>query len=302
MKYTKLHITSIFVLALVCASVSLSASAQIGVGVDANVNANIKSNVMHDNEMRADAGVRAYGRMNASSTHPEGMRRMGSSSDERMEQRMEKGKSKGDKEVTVRIDALNKLLARINGFKNVSAEGKAALTTSLQAEISAMMDLKARIDTNTSTSSIRDDVKSIGKDYRIFALIIPQAQMAAAADRVGTIVTSINTVVGKLQTRVSANATLKTNATILADIADISAKTADANVQAQTAVSATANLQPDKGDKTVMASNLAKLKDAHAQIQAAQKDLQIAQKDLKDIVSIVKASGDMHVNASSSAK
>ena len=72
--------------------------------------------------------------------------------------------------------------------------------------------------------------------------------------------------------------------TSVSALADMNAKIADANVQAQAAVTETASLQPDNGNATVMASNTATLKDARTKIQTAQQDLVKARQDAGVIV------------------
>jgi hypothetical protein len=67
-------------------------------------------------------------------------------------------------------------------------------------------------------------------------------------------------------------------------LVDFNAKVADGNTQAHAAATEVATLTPDNGDKTVMASNTAALKDAHAKIQTAQKDFVSARADAQTIV------------------
>jgi hypothetical protein len=199
-----------------------------------------------------------------------------------------KAQARADQEITRRIDALNALNTRINAMVKLSASDKSSLSATIQSQLTAMTNLQAQVASDTqadATSSLKIDIQSITKSYRIFALIIPQGAIEAAADRVLDIASSMTALAPQLQARIttaqSAGANMNTSVTALADM---NAKVADANTQANAAVSEIASLQPDNGDTTIMASNTAALKDARTKIQAGQQDLVAARKDAGTIV------------------
>ncbi|MDE2188751.1 MAG: hypothetical protein KGJ35_03435, partial [Patescibacteria group bacterium] len=206
-------------------------------------------------------------------------------------------KNRGDTEIANRIDSLNKLLSRINAMVKVSESTKSNLSTSINTLVSNLTTLKATIDADTSTTSLKTDMQSIVNAYRIYMLVIPQANIAAASDRVLTIAGELNTIAAKIQAANTAN-----NSVAVSALADLSAKTADATTQANAAVSETASLQPDNGNKTVAAANTAALKDARTKIQTAVKDLETARKDagtaVKAIRGSVKASATVSASTS----
>jgi chromosome segregation ATPase len=213
-------------------------------------------------------------------------------------QRLQNIVSRADQEIARRITALNALSARINAMQKVSANDKSSLSSTIQSQISDMNSLQAKImaDEN-STSSLKADIKSITGSYRIFALVIPQGAIEAAADRVMTIVSDMTTIGAKLQTRVTALGG-SASATITSALADFNAKVADANTQAQAAVSEVAGLTPDQGVQAQMQANTSALKDARSKIQAAQKDLVAARNDAE---TMVKAFIQMSAASSSAA-
>ena len=226
---------------------------------------------------------------------------------ENMEKRIEKTQDKGSAMIDQRIASLNAVLVRIQAMKNVTDAQKASFATSVQGEISALNALKVQISSDTGTTTLRVDVGSITKSLRIYALVEPQTNIAAAADRVGTLVATMNTLAGKFQTRLAAQPSLANLTALQATLADLNAKASDANTQSQAAVSETVSLKADNGDKTVMASNTAALKDARSKIQAATKDLVAARKDAQTIIEALKKSGSpvsasttMSVSASAS--
>ncbi|HEX4104270.1 MAG TPA: hypothetical protein VHZ04_02205 [Candidatus Paceibacterota bacterium] len=217
--------------------------------------------------------------------------------------------TRADQEITRRVNSLNALSTRVNAMVKVSASDKASLSSTIETQITAMNTLQAQIAadaTANSTSSLKADIQSITKSYRIFALVIPQGAIEAAADRVMTITGLMTQLTGTLQTRITAAQSAGVDMTTsVSALADMNAKIADANTQAQAAVSETASLQPDNGVQSVMASNTAALKDAHTKIQAAQQDLVTARADAGTIVKAllavkVSASASSTTSASSS--
>ena len=201
-----------------------------------------------------------------------------------------KGQDKAKQEITRRIDALTKMGERVNQMQRLSDSEKATLSTNFKAQIDELTTLAGKVDADTDAATLKTDVQSITKSYRVFALVMPQAAIQAAADRVETIVSMMNTVSTKLAARIATSTSAgKNTAALSASLTDMNAKTADAHVQAQAAVTEVASLTPDNGDQTVMKSNATALKDARSKIQAAQQDLVAARKDATSIVKGLKA-------------
>jgi DNA repair exonuclease SbcCD ATPase subunit len=197
---------------------------------------------------------------------------------------------KADQEIARRVTSLNALSARIQAMKKVSDTQKSNLASTIQSQISILNTLKTKIDADTDLATVRTDVQSITKSYRIFMLVIPQGAVTAAADRALTITDTMTVIGTKLQTRISDAQTAGKNVASLSTLlTDYNAKISDAKTQAQAAINEVAALTPDNGDQTKMQSNTAALKDARAKIQAAQKDIVAAQKDARDIEKGLKA-------------
>jgi hypothetical protein len=208
-------------------------------------------------------------------------------------------RARADAQIDARITALNNLEARIGQMTKVTSDQKASLDASIQASINDMTALKAKIDADTDNATLKADIQSITKSYRIYILVLPQGRITAAADRIITIVGLFNDLSLKLQARISAAQAAGQNVTALnASLSDMNAKTADANVQAQAAINEVVVLKPDNGDKTIMASNDAALKDARAKLKVAMGDLKTARQDAG---SIVKALIAIKVGASAGA-
>lgn len=256
--------------------------------------------------LKATVGARA----NATGTHAEAnastSARMEAKTEDRQQKRDEKNKknlehfiTKGDKEISQRIDSLNKLAAKTAAMKYVSSSTKATIASELQAQIQSLTTLKASIDAGTSASSTRDLDKSITAAYRIYALIIPQTEIIAAADKAMTTADTIASSSVKLQVKIeTAHTAGKYVASLQVLLADIALKVADAKAQAGIAVNAVVSLTPDNGDTAKASANHATLVGARANIKAATSDLETARKDAKSITKGLKA---FHLNASSTS-
>ena len=240
----------------------------------ADINANVNANA----EVRTNAGVGAT--LSATTTA-----------------RMEKARTRAAQEIERRIEALTKINVRIGGVTKISDQFKANLNTNIQNQITALTALKVKIEGDTDLNTLKTDVQSITKLYRIFALIMPQTHIAAMADRTATAINIMIGIGNKLQTRLTEmqNAGADVSA-IIATLSDMGAKISDAQAKAQTAVDVTATLVPDNGDKDKMAANKAALTEGRDNLKEAHQDLVNARKYITTILK-----GIRELSASSSA-
>ncbi len=216
--------------------------------------------------------------------------------------RMDNIQDRGDRAAANRITALNALSTRIQGMKLLTDSEKAALTAEIQASIASMNNIQARVASATSTAAARAELKAIAPDYRIYSLVMPQASLLSAIERIHNLIGSLQTMQGKIQARLSGNATLSSDASISASLSDMTAKLSDATSLTAAAQAEIVGLKPDQGNATVRVSNTAALKDARAKVKAAHDDLKAARKDAGDIVKVILGNRDMKkLNATTSA-
>ncbi len=212
--------------------------------------------------------------------------------------------TRADKEITRRITALNDMATRVNAMVKLSTAEKGSLAANIQTEISAMTALQTKIAGDAAannTSTLVTDAKSITASYRVFALVIPQAAIEAASDRVLTTASIMADLSTKLSARITTAQAAGNNVNAATSaLADMNAKITDSNTQANAAATEVSNLTPDNGNATLMASNTAALKDARAKIVASQKDLLAARADAETIVKAL-ASYKVSVSASASS-
>jgi len=192
--------------------------------------------------------------------------------------------ARADQEIVRRVQALATVATRIQDMKKISDTDKTAYASEIQNEQDDLSNLKAKIDTDTDVTVLRADVKSITSSYRIFALVIPQMHILAAADRIATVFDSLISIGTKLQTRISTNTT--TELTKLMN--DYNVKLADAKAKADLAKSGVLSLKPDNGDANGMKANASALKAARENLKTAEKDIKDARKDAEDIMKRLK--------------
>jgi len=202
---------------------------------------------------------------------------------------MQRQQTRAGQEIDRRVTSLQDLLTRTGEIKNLTDQDKASIATAINTQITALTALKVKIAADTDEATLKTDLESITSSYRIYALVLPQIRIIAAADRVVTISKELQAIGAKLQARIQAAASAGADMTAAnASLTAYATKLGDAQTQAQAAVTEIAGLVPDNGDATVMASNTAALKDARTKIQAAQQDIVAARKDAETIRKAVK--------------
>ncbi|PIP74660.1 MAG: hypothetical protein CO135_01305 [Candidatus Levybacteria bacterium CG_4_9_14_3_um_filter_35_16] len=193
-------------------------------------------------------------------------------------------KKRAEKELDRRIRSLNGLITKINSFKKLGNSQKSTLVAQIQTEVTNLTALKAKIEADTDNLTLKTDVQSITKGFRIYAFFVPKIHVLATADTLDNVSDKMESLLGKLETRI-AEAKVKGLNTASLDIilTDLKAKIADARIQAQAAKDLVIPLTPDgyPGNKTVLQSARAKLVVGHKNLQLAKKDIQKIIKDLR---------------------
>jgi hypothetical protein len=197
---------------------------------------------------------------------------------------------RANKEIARRVEALNKLGSRVQGMKKVPDTAKASIATNIQTQITSLTDLKDKISTEPDATVLQADLKSITSSYRIFALVIPQGHITAASDKIVAIAGNLKVIVQKLQTRITEAETAGKDVTsINTTLADMTTKISYAETQAKNAVNLIYPLIPDGGDTAKASANKTALESAKASIKTANKDLNDAKKDATSIIKMLQA-------------
>lgn len=193
---------------------------------------------------------------------------------------MERLKERADKEITRRIESLNKLITRISEFKKLSTTQKNSLTSQVQSEITKLTALKAKIAADTDLATLKADVQSIVTAYRTYALFMPKIQILGSADRLQTTADQMSSHAAQLETKINEQQSNGKDVTELQTLlADMKAQIADANTQAQNAINTVTPLTPEgfPGNKT-------QLQSARQMVVTGIKDLNTARQDARKII------------------
>jgi len=198
----------------------------------------------------------------------------------RLDASMENLKERGEKEINRRLESLNKLLTRIAEFKKLSATQKAALNSQVQAEITKLNALLAKIQADTDVTTLQADVKSIVDSYRIYALFMPKIQILGASDRMLNTADLMSSQAAQLEVKINAKQTEGKNvADLLTLLADMKAKIADVKSQAQAAIDIVTPLVPEG-----FPDNKTSLQSARQMLVTALHNLNTARQDGRKII------------------
>jgi hypothetical protein len=110
----------------------------------------------------------------------------------------------GDCEIARRFTTLDKLDARISDSKVLTSPHAAALKGTIGSTRGGLTALKAHIDAETSIPALREDIRRIATDFRVYVLLVPQVNLVSAADGVVFAETKFDTVSTRLTERIAA--------------------------------------------------------------------------------------------------
>ncbi len=196
-------------------------------------------------------------------------------------------KAKAVKEIDRRLESLNKVLTQLNNSAKLSTTDKATLTTAVQSEITGLTTLRAKIEADTDIATLRTDVQSIVKDYRVYAFLMPQVSIMVVADTIISNADKLNeTLTNKILPRIQEAQGKGVDVTAAnTALTDIQAKLADAKLQAQKAQTTVVSLTP-----AGYPANKTSLTAARAALMVARKDLVAVHNDVATITATLKNS------------
>jgi len=182
--------------------------------------------------------------------------------------------------ITLRVNDLNAAISKVNANAHLGSSG-ASLVSYLQADVSPLQALDTKIAGDTTVATALADSSTIFTSYRVLALVLPAAHVAATADEID--VTAIPGL-----TAISTNAASHVNSSNAATLQPL---IDDLNAQIQSATNGTANVA-----STVLGytppqwnANHDLLAPSHASLQAAAGDIAKARSDVQQIRTILHA-------------
>lgn len=170
--------------------------------------------------------------------------------------------AKGFAAIDARLASLSTALSRIAAATGANPADQATLTARLTSTRSGLTALRATIAADTTVADAVRDVRSIYTRYRVYAVALPQARIALAADRLNS------TTLPRLQKLHDRLAQRKADATRLAQMqTDID--TASAAVQGLPAAALAVTPAAYNADRTAMDGVRSRLTSARASAKAA---------------------------------
>lgn len=191
------------------------------------------------------------------------------------QEKLQKIISKGDQEIARRLTSLSKLTDKINGATKLTDADKATLTAEVNATISGLNTLKAKLDAETTVSAARADVQSIYTEYRVYALVAPKVGLIKVADDQQVAEQKLQALIQKFQTRLNAAKAKGKNVSALETVLNDMTQKVNASANVSSVVQAKViGLQPTdyNNDHAILSGTSAQLKAAHADNVAAYAD------------------------------
>jgi hypothetical protein len=173
--------------------------------------------------------------------------------------------------ITLRVDDLDAAIAKVNGTSHLGASG-ASLVTYLQADIAPLQALGTKIAGDTSVTTALSDSSTIFASYRVLALVLPAARVAATA------IPDLTATAAKAASHVNSS-----NSATLQPLMD------DLNSQIQSAATGTSNLATTLlgYTPTQWNANPNLLAPARGSVQAATADIAKARNDVRQMRTIL---------------
>lgn len=109
---------------------------------------------------------------------------------------------RGENLINARINSLNALKKRVSANKLTDAQ-KQELNTLIDTNIAGLNDLKTKIKAGTDIAAVRELIKSIYTDYRIYAVFTPKVHLIIALDKLQNHLNSLDGVVEKIQASIN---------------------------------------------------------------------------------------------------
>lgn len=134
-------------------------------------------------------------------------------------------KTKAASAISVRESALQVAVSVVNANKYLTSGDRAHILTTLNSDIDGLNSLAPVIQADTTVAKATTDFRSIFTQYRVFALALPQARFAAAADALtGTVLPRLTDAQSRLQALLSGPDAGKNTTSVQAAMSDLGAQ------------------------------------------------------------------------------
>jgi hypothetical protein len=91
-------------------------------------------------------------------------------------------KTKAATDITNRVNDLDSAISKVNAARGLG-DGQSTIATYLGTDVSALQQLNATIQGDTTVEQAAHDFSTAFTNYRVYVLVLPSARIAAEADR-----------------------------------------------------------------------------------------------------------------------
>lgn len=191
------------------------------------------------------------------------------------ENRITQLKNKALAEIDRRIQTLNRLQILLGQVKKLTDSDRTALFSLVQSDLTSLTALKTKIRDDQNLASLKTDVSSISKDYRVYLLVVPKVHLIVASDRMLDNADRLASVSAKLEERITQVQTSgKDTSALQASYQDMLKNIQDAKTQAQLIHDKVIILAPSgyPANKSILLQTRELFKGGRQSLQTAHKD------------------------------
>jgi hypothetical protein len=138
--------------------------------------------------------------------------------------------SAGAQQSSARIASLTTAISRVTANTYLTNADRATILETLNGDLSGMKATAAAIAADTTAVQASTDLKSIFTTYRVYAVALPQAHFAAAADGLeSSALPKLTAAQQKLSTALAGKYAAKSTPALVSDLADLTTQIGTAN-------------------------------------------------------------------------
>ncbi len=192
--------------------------------------------------------------------------------------------AKGKAATAARIASLNVAIPKVTANKYLSSSDRSTLLAFLNHDLTAMGTLQSKIAADTDVKTAAADVQSIFTGYRVYAVAIPQAHYAAAADGLtNSALPALQKAQAALQAALAGPDKSKDTAAIDAQIADLAKQISTVQSSSSGIAAKALSVTPAQfnADHSVLTATRTSVKAAVAAAKAARADVKAVRTALK---------------------
>lgn len=197
----------------------------------------------------------------------------------RVEERLTQAKTRGEQEINRRLATLDRLTRQVQQVKRLSSGNRSALLAELNTARAGLSALLTEIEGDTDLVTLKEDLRSIVDDYRVYVFLVPKVHLIVAADAMLAIATKFDEIKAKLQTLIDkAAATGSDTSAAEAALAALEAAVEAAEASATSVISDVLPLDASSypSNKGTIASARDKLRSARQSLNEARKQAKAA--------------------------